>query len=96
MLTASAVTSVEEARRAAQELMKRGCRSVIITLGPRGCVVLQAQDPTSKHVPTTAVTAVDTTVSSLEEGNDTQIAGKVTGDVAPLNGFFFLSLILIF
>lgn len=88
MLTGSAVTNVEEARQAAQELMKRGCESVIITLGSQGCVVLQAQDSTSKHVPTTAVTAVDTTVSSLEEGNDTLMTGKVTGDVVTLNWFF--------
>lgn len=90
MLTGSAVTNVEEARRAAQELMKRGCKSVIITLGSQGCVVLQAQDSTSKHVPTTAVTAVDTTVSSLEEGNDTLMTGKLTGDVVPLNWFSLL------
>ncbi|XP_076605434.1 ribokinase isoform X3 [Chaetodon auriga] len=61
LLTASSVTNVEEARRAAQELQKRGCGSVIITLGPQGCVVLKAQESISKHVPTTAVTATDTT-----------------------------------
>lgn len=63
LLTGSSVTNVEEAHRAAQELLKRGCGSVIITLGPQGCVVLKAQESTSKHVPTTAVTAVDTTVT---------------------------------
>ncbi|XP_003962327.1 ribokinase isoform X1 [Takifugu rubripes] len=61
MLTGSVVTNVEEARGAAQELLKRGCKSVIITLGPQGCVVVQAQESTSKHVPTTAVKAIDTT-----------------------------------
>lgn len=66
MLTGSVVTNVEEARGAAQKLLKRGCKSVIITLGHQGCVVLQAQESTSKHVPTTAVKAIDTTVSSLE------------------------------
>lgn len=71
MLTGSVVTNVEEARGAAQELLKRGCKSVIITLGPQGCVVLQEQESTSNHVPTTAVKAIDTTVSSLEQGNDT-------------------------
>lgn len=75
MLTGSVVTNVEEARGAAQELLKRGCKSVIITLGPQGCVVVQAQDSTSKHVPTTAVKAIDTTVSSIEQGNDTIIMG---------------------
>lgn len=63
LLTGSSVADVEEARRAAQELQKRGCGSVIITLGPQGCVVLKAQESISKHVPTTAVAPVDTTVS---------------------------------
>lgn len=53
---------MEEARGAAEELLKRGCRAVIITLGPQGCVVLEEQKFTSDHVPTTPVTAVDTTV----------------------------------
>ncbi|XP_029982524.1 ribokinase isoform X2 [Sphaeramia orbicularis] len=61
LLTGFSVASVEEAHRAAQELLRRGCGSVIITLGPQGCVVLEAQGSASKHIPTTAVTAVDTT-----------------------------------
>lgn len=63
LLTGSSVANVEEAHRAGQELLKRGCGSVIITLGPQGCVVVKAQEITSKHIPTAAVTAVDTTVS---------------------------------
>lgn len=66
LLTGSSVTSTEEAHRAAQELLRRGCRSVIITLGPQGCVVLRAQDSAWKHVPTAPVTAADTTVSAAE------------------------------
>ncbi|XP_069017040.1 ribokinase [Embiotoca jacksoni] len=61
LLTGSSVANVEEAHRACQELLKRGCGSVIITLGPQGNVVLKAQESTSKHVPATAVAAVDTT-----------------------------------
>ncbi|XP_030574583.1 ribokinase isoform X2 [Archocentrus centrarchus] len=61
LLTGSSVASVEEAHRAGQELLKRGCGSVIITLGPQGCVVLKAGESTSKHVPAPTVTAVDTT-----------------------------------
>ncbi|XP_008295290.1 ribokinase [Stegastes partitus] len=61
LLTGSSVTNLEEAHRAGQELLKRGCGSVIITLGPQGSVVLKAQESTSKHVPVPAVTAVDTT-----------------------------------
>ncbi|XP_029316815.1 ribokinase isoform X1 [Cottoperca gobio] len=61
LLTGSSVVNVEEALRAGQELLKRGCGSVIITLGPQGCVVVKAQESPSKHVKTTAVTTVDTT-----------------------------------
>ncbi|XP_008320634.1 ribokinase isoform X1 [Cynoglossus semilaevis] len=61
LLTGSSVTNVEEAHGAAQELLKRGCTSVVITLGPQGCVVHQAQQSAPKHVPTAAVPAVDTT-----------------------------------
>ncbi|XP_056249961.1 ribokinase [Seriola aureovittata] len=61
LLTGSSVANVEEAHWASQELLKRGCGSVIITLGPQGCVVLKAQELTLKHVPAPPVTAVDTT-----------------------------------
>ncbi|XP_061650481.1 ribokinase isoform X1 [Phyllopteryx taeniolatus] len=61
LLTGSSVSNVEEARCAGQELLRRGCSTVIITMGPQGCVVLKAQESTSKHVPATPVTAVDTT-----------------------------------
>ncbi|XP_036449524.1 ribokinase isoform X4 [Colossoma macropomum] len=61
LLTGCPVASVEDAGRVGLELLKRGCASVIITLGPQGCVVLQSKDPTPKHVPTTKVTSVDTT-----------------------------------
>ncbi|XP_053289815.1 ribokinase [Pleuronectes platessa] len=61
LLTGSSVTNVEEAHQAGKELLKRGCGSVIVTLGSQGCVVLKAQESTPKHVPTTAITAVDTT-----------------------------------
>ncbi|XP_059209295.1 ribokinase isoform X2 [Centropristis striata] len=59
LLTGFSVVNVEEAHQAGQELLRRGCGSVIITLGAQGCVVLKAQE--SKHVQSTAVTAVDTT-----------------------------------
>lgn len=63
LLTGSPVSNVEEAHRAGQELLKRGCGSVIITLGPQGCVVVEAQGSASRHVQTTSVKSVDTTVS---------------------------------
>ncbi|XP_072222066.1 ribokinase isoform X1 [Leuresthes tenuis] len=61
LLTGCPVNNVDEAHRAAQELLRRGCGVVIITLGPQGCVVLKAQESTSTHIPATMVTAVDTT-----------------------------------
>lgn len=63
LLTGVAVASIEDAGRAGEELLRRGCSSVIITLGSRGCVVLSAQEPSSPshHVPTKPVTTVDTT-----------------------------------
>lgn len=66
LLTGSSVTNVEEAHRAAGELLRRGCGSVIVTLGPRGCVVTRAEDTAPKHVPTVPVTSVDTTVRGRE------------------------------
>ncbi|XP_061752352.1 ribokinase-like isoform X3 [Nerophis ophidion] len=62
LLTGLSVNKVEEAHQAGRELLRRGCGAVIITLGAQGCVVLDVQDPSSKHVPTPAVTAVDTTL----------------------------------
>ncbi|XP_056282297.1 ribokinase isoform X1 [Pseudoliparis swirei] len=61
LLTGSPVANVEEAHHAGRELVRRGCGSVIITLGPQGCVVVKAQGSTSKHVQTPAVATVDTT-----------------------------------
>ncbi|XP_068607929.1 ribokinase [Brachionichthys hirsutus] len=61
LLTGCSVANVEESHRACRELLKRGCRSVIVTLGREGCVVLKAQDSVSTHVPATAVRAADTT-----------------------------------
>uniref|UniRef100_A0A3B3ZR75 Ribokinase n=1 Tax=Periophthalmus magnuspinnatus TaxID=409849 RepID=A0A3B3ZR75_9GOBI len=61
LLTGCPVSTVDEAEHAGQNLLARGCGAVIITLGPQGCVVLQAKESTSKHIPTEAVKAVDTT-----------------------------------
>lgn len=59
LLTGCPVSSADEAERAGQNLLARGCGAVIVTLGSQGCVVLQGS--TSKHVASEAVTAVDTT-----------------------------------
>ncbi|XP_076834391.1 ribokinase isoform X2 [Brachyhypopomus gauderio] len=65
LLTGEGVASVEEAGRVGRELLRRGCASVVITLGPQGCVVLQNTHPEPKHVPTSQVTARDTTILNL-------------------------------
>lgn len=61
LLTGLSVTSVQDASRVGLELLRRGCASVIVTLGPQGCVVCQSTNTAPKHIPTTAVTAADTT-----------------------------------
>ncbi|KAK7141909.1 hypothetical protein R3I94_011561 [Phoxinus phoxinus] len=61
LLTGQPVTSVEDASRVGLELLRRGCGSVIVTLGPQGCVVCESTNTAPKHIPTTAVSAADTT-----------------------------------
>ncbi|XP_077094430.1 ribokinase [Siphateles boraxobius] len=61
LLTGLSVTSVEDASRVGLELLRRGCGSVIVTLGPQGCVVCQSTNTAPKHIPTSATTAADTT-----------------------------------
>ncbi|KAK0146045.1 Ribokinase [Merluccius polli] len=66
LLTGSPVATVEDAHRSSQELLRRGCGTVILTMGARGCVVLEAQGAALCHVQAPAVKAVDTTVSESE------------------------------
>ncbi|KAG1935881.1 ribokinase [Pimephales promelas] len=61
LLTGLSVSSVEDASRVGLELLRRGCGSVIVTLGPQGCVVCQSTNTAPKHIPTSAATAIDTT-----------------------------------
>ncbi|XP_076155982.1 ribokinase isoform X2 [Alosa pseudoharengus] len=61
ILMGKTVATSEDAGKVALELLRRGCGSVIVTLGSQGCVVLSSQDSHPKHIPTTSVTAVDTT-----------------------------------
>jgi len=55
----AADVSVDEARAIASELQSRGVRHVIIKLGSKGCLLLEAG--TATHVPAPLVKAVDTT-----------------------------------
>ncbi len=59
LLTGRPVGTLEEAEEAARELMHRGARSVVVTLGERGCLVVTAEEVTA--IPAPAVEAIDTT-----------------------------------
>lgn len=59
-LTGRAITSLGDALSAAEELLSRGPKVVIITLGGRGAVLAQTGGA-AHHVATEAVKAVDTT-----------------------------------
>lgn len=58
-LTGMPVTTLEEATAAAQTLLARGPRTIILTLGARGSLLVT--DEGSQHLPAPAVQAVDTT-----------------------------------
>jgi ribokinase len=58
-LTGMGVTSLEEAVAAAQTLLQRGPRTVILTLGERGSLLVTAES--HEHIPAPQVVAVDTT-----------------------------------
>jgi len=59
LLTGLPVTTLEEAERAARILMDRGAGAVILTLGERGSLLVNAQGSTYVSAP--SVRAVDTT-----------------------------------
>lgn len=61
MLTNLKVKTVKDAEQAAEALLQRGSRSVIITLGGEGAVYSTPEGHT--HIPAEKVTPVDTTVS---------------------------------
>jgi ribokinase len=58
-LTGLPVATAAEAEAAARELMSRGARNVIVTLGERGCLVVTPAGATT--IPAPVVTAIDTT-----------------------------------
>ena len=59
ILTGMPVGTIEEAEAAAKALLDRGPKTVILTLGERGCLLVDKDG--AKHIPTKAVSAVDTT-----------------------------------
>ena len=58
-LTGHAVTAPQEAAAAARQLLKRGPRTIIVTLGEWGALLLEEQR--ALHIPAPKVKAVDTT-----------------------------------
>lgn len=61
LLTGIAVTHLDEAKKAAAQLIEKGVQHVIITLGAQGAFYQSAHD--ELFVPTQAVKAVDTTAA---------------------------------
>lgn len=57
------VTSADDASQAALALLDKGCGSVIVTLGEKGCVYVTKDNREAVHVPCDKVKAIDTTVS---------------------------------
>ena len=57
------MTNAEEASNAALALIDKGCGTVIVTLGDKGCVYVSKDNREAKHVPCDKVNAIDTTVS---------------------------------
>ena len=55
-LTGQRVTTLEEARRAAEQLRRRGAGTVLVTLGAGGVLVM---DESGEHIPAVPVRAVD-------------------------------------
>jgi ribokinase len=59
LLTGMSVTTIDEATRAAQALLARGPKVVILTLGERGVLLVDADHV--QHIPAVKVSAVDPT-----------------------------------
>ncbi|XP_058019258.1 ribokinase [Ahaetulla prasina] len=61
ILTGIAVCNAGDAGQVGLKLLERGCRTVVVTLGPEGCVVVSKEEPTPNHIPVRKISAVDTT-----------------------------------
>ena len=59
ILTGMKIDSVASAELAAKELLSRGIKTVLITLGENGCLIVDANSAT--HIPADKVKVVDTT-----------------------------------
>ncbi|XP_061174784.1 ribokinase-like [Saccostrea echinata] len=61
IITGLKVPGVQEAKSAAESILKKGCQVVIVTLGENGAVVMSKGDKEAVHIPSPQVQAVDTT-----------------------------------
>ncbi|XP_070576687.1 ribokinase-like [Ptychodera flava] len=61
LLTGLSVTSIDEAEKAGQCLLDKGCKIVIITMGSQGAVIVTSENRKAVHVPAKKVTPLDTT-----------------------------------
>jgi ribokinase len=93
LLTGRPVGTPAEAEEAARELLGRGARSVVLTLGERGCLVATSEDLTL--LPAPAVEAVDTTGAGdafigslaffLARGDGLHAAARLANHVAAIS-----------
>lgn len=61
MLSGITITSIETAILAAEEIRKKGVKTVIITLGKLGAILVNEEG--AQHIPSPQVTAIDTTAA---------------------------------
>jgi ribokinase len=73
LLTGLPVDSLEQAETAARGLLQAGARSVVLTLGDRGALVVEKDQP-AVHIPPHPVQVVDTTAAG-----DAFVAGLAVG-----------------
>ncbi len=95
--TGIAIASLDDARQAATLLMDLGMKSVILTLGAQGAMVIEQSDgqKTATHVPALAVTVQDTTAAgdafvgalaaALGEGRSLMDAARFASAAAALS-----------
>lgn len=93
LLTGISVQTMEDAERAARELQRRGPKTVILTLGERGALVLEGE--AVWHAPAVPINAIDSTgagdafvgslAAFLGEGLGLEMAVKRANAVAALS-----------
>ena len=66
-MTGISVKTVDDAKLAAAEFLRRGCGNVVMTLGDQGALIAQASGET-QLVPAPKVKVIDTTVGLWPPG----------------------------